>query len=197
MTSSLKSDPSSFWRFVNSKKNTNSEPKLLQLGDKSTVDKGEQAELFATFFKSNFASHASQIHMHTQNTFQTKSNFNQLVLDEFFVFDELLKINTKKGIGPDGIHPLLLKNCAAILCHPLSDIFNESLVTGIFPDKWKLSSVNPIFKKGSRSNIENYRCISKLLTIVKFFEYLISLKLKEMVADKISPQQHERPLNIF
>lgn len=101
-----------------------------------------------------------------------------------------MKIDTSKGTGPDGFHPLLLKNCAAQLCTPLSIIFNESLALGNFPDQWKSYSVNPIFKKGSRSNVENYRCIAKLPTIAKFFERLVNIKLNEMVAHRIAPQQH-------
>lgn len=106
------------------------------------------------------------------------------------IFEELLKIDTKRGAGHDGIHPLLLKNCAAVLYQPLSIIFNESLDTAVFPDKWKRYSVSPIFKKGSRSNVANYRCIAKLPTIANFFEYLINLELKKMVADEIVLQQH-------
>lgn len=133
ISSSLKTDPSSFWRFVNTKKNSNCDPKLLHLGEKSSVHKKEQAELFATFFKNNFASQPTQIQ--TQYSSQATSNCENFVLDEHFVFDEMLKINTKKGAGPDGIHPLLLKNCAALLYEPLSMIFNESLSTGFFPKK--------------------------------------------------------------
>lgn len=69
-------------------------------------------------------------------------------------------------------------------------IFNKSLETGKFPDKWNRYSVSPVFKKGSRSNVENDRCIAKLPTIAKFFEYLINLKLTMMVANEIVPQQH-------
>ncbi|XP_031627375.1 uncharacterized protein LOC116343467 [Contarinia nasturtii] len=60
VSSSLKSDPLSFWRFVNTKKNSDCDPKSLQFGEKSSVDKKEQAEMFATFFKNNFANQPSQ-----------------------------------------------------------------------------------------------------------------------------------------
>ncbi|XP_031616839.1 uncharacterized protein LOC116336829 [Contarinia nasturtii] len=165
MTSSLKSDPTSFWRFVNTKKNSDCDPKSLHYGDKSSVDKMEQAEMFATFFKNNFANQPSLIQSTAPASTQTNSSVDNFILNEFSVFDELLKINSKKGAGPDGIHPILLKNCAGLLYEPLSMIFNDSLSTGHFPTRWKRYSVGPIFKKGSRSNVENYRCIAKLPTI--------------------------------
>jgi hypothetical protein len=36
-------------------------------------------------------------------------------------------------------------------------LFNRSLSTCVFPDRWKLSYVTSIFKKGRRNNVEDYR----------------------------------------
>jgi Notch-like protein len=41
---------------------------------------------------------------------------------------------------------------------------------GIFPDRLKYAVVKPIFKKGDRSNITNYRPISMLSSFSKVFE---------------------------
>lgn len=71
-----------------------------------------------------------------------------------------------------------------------SIIFNDSLRSGIFPSKWKRSSVSPVFKKGARSRIENYRCIAKLPTIAKFFEHLINRQLLQLVGHQLSKNQH-------
>jgi hypothetical protein len=57
-----------------------------------------------------------------------------------------------KGAGPDGIPPLILKNCASAFARPLSLLFNRSLSTFVFAEIWKLSYVAPIFKKGRRNN---------------------------------------------
>lgn len=48
----------------------------------------------------------------------------------------------------------------------------------------------PVFNKGARSNVENYKCIAKLPTIAKFFEHLVNVKLLDLVRDKISTNQH-------
>ena len=47
------------------------------------------------------------------------------------------------------------------------------LATGIFPDAFKLSKVNPLFKKGDSSVLVNYRPTSLLSTISKIFEKVI------------------------
>ena len=158
----------------------------MKFGDTKTANESEQANLFANFFGSNYSETTPTSNQPSPQSEDT-SCF-QLDLD--FVMTEMTKVNTKKGVGPDGIHPLLLKECASTLGKPLMKIFNDSLSSGIFPEEWKRSSVSPIFKKGARSDIGNYRCIAKLPTIAKFFEHLVNVNLLETVRDRISPKQH-------
>ena len=47
------------------------------------------------------------------------------------------------------------------------------LITGIFPDRLKLAKVKPIFKKDDKNSFPNYRPISLLPSISKFFEKVI------------------------
>ena len=187
MKSNLKSDPSSFWQYVNSKKSTDNIPKTMRFGEVKTSSEQEQANLFANFFGSNYSTNNMATSDQPSPPSENTSCF-QLDLD--FVMTEMTRVNTKKGVGPDGIHPLILKECASTLAKPLTKLLNESLASGIFPEEWKRSSVSPIFKKGARSDIENYRCIAKLPTIAKFFEHLVNVNLLEIVRDRISLNQH-------
>ena len=59
------------------------------------------------------------------------------------------------------------------LLKTLTTIINQSLHTGIFPDKLKIAKVIPLFKKGDPTLIENYRPISLLPAISKIFERVI------------------------
>ena len=56
---------------------------------------------------------------------------------------------------------------------PLTIIINQSLVTGIYPDKLKLAKVIPLFKKNEKDKIQNYRPICLLTVISKIFEKVI------------------------
>ena len=58
-------------------------------------------------------------------------------------------------------------------------IINQSLRTGIFPDKLKIAKVIPIFKKDSKKLIKNYRPISVLPVISKIFEMAIHEQLSD------------------
>ena len=73
-------------------------------------------------------------------------------------------------MGPDHIHPRLLKECCTILAPILARIFNLSMSTGIVPEIWKLSSVIPIYKKGARTIALNYRPINLTCLSSKLME---------------------------
>ena len=56
---------------------------------------------------------------------------------------------------------------------PLRIIFGNILSTATYPDIWKLAKVTPIFKKGDKQLIGNYRPIYVLPLCGKFFEKII------------------------
>jgi hypothetical protein len=64
----------------------------------------------------------------------------------------------------DGIATKMLKASAPCISSSLNYICNKSKRSGTFPSCLKYSIVKPIFKKGDRDNMANYRPIS-LLTL--------------------------------
>ena len=82
----------------------------------------------------------------------------------------LSKLSVTKASGLDSISAKLLKDAAAVISRPLSIIFNKSLESGIFPDKWKRAKVTPIHKGNAKNDPNNYRPISVLPIIAKVFE---------------------------
>ena len=70
--------------------------------------------------------------------------------------------NPHKGTGPNGIHTEILKLTNHLVSDTLSNIFNMYITSGKHPDKLKLAHALPIFKKGSRLLVSNYRPISLL-----------------------------------
>jgi len=82
----------------------------------------------------------------------------------------LLKLNCNKSSGPDYIHPRILKECATVLSLPLWILFSSSMSEGQLPDTWKKAKVAPLFKKGSRTHVANYRPISLTSIVCKTME---------------------------
>jgi hypothetical protein len=56
-----------------------------------------------------------------------------------------------------------------------------SLTNGIFPTRLKFSQINPLFKKGNRSEMANYRPISLLTFFSKIFEKVIFNRLRDHI----------------
>ena len=68
----------------------------------------------------------------------------------------------------------MLLVCENSVVLPLKIIFQNILVTSTYPDVWKLANVTPIFKKGDKQLLKNYRPIISLLPICgKVFETII------------------------
>ena len=67
-------------------------------------------------------------------------------------------LNYKKSSGRhDGLSLNLLKDNKLELAKPITLIINQSLKTGIFPDKLKIAKITPIHKQNDKTRIDDYR----------------------------------------
>lgn len=106
------------------------------------------------------------------------------------VEEALKKLKPSISPGPDGIPACILKHCKAVLIAPLKAIFNLSLRCQQFPKAWKMSYMRPIFKKGSRTEVSNYRGITSLPAGSKCFEIIMNDVLLQACKTYISQNQH-------
>ena len=86
-------------------------------------------------------------------------------------------LKCKNSRGYNGISTRILKISAPYILSPLTYTFNKVLSTGIFPERLKFSEVNPIFKKGDKAEIFNYRPVSLLTSFSKVIEKIIYKRL--------------------
>jgi len=91
----------------------------------------------------------------------------------------IYKLDINKSTGNDGIGPKRLKHCGDTITTFIASIINNSINSGIFPDKLKEASVIPIFKSGMKDLADNYRPISILPTISKIHEQHIAALIQE------------------
>ena len=105
--------------------------------------------------------------------------------DSFFIHpitpleieNEIMSLKTNKSTGPFSIPISVLKLLKSVIATPLETIFNESILTGIVPERFKLAKVIPVFKKGMSTNLNNYRPISLLSIFNKLLEKLMFNRL--------------------
>jgi hypothetical protein len=182
-------DPKKFWSYVDSKRRTKSYPTMMNHGDEKATTPDGICKLFGEFFQKVYVTDDNPSET-TQFGIEKVANIYTYTLSVNEILRALKKINVNKGSGPDNISPVLLKNCAKVLSKPLHHLFNLSLSTRVFPDRWKISHLTPIHKNGSRNNVENYRGVAILPTIGKLFEALVCVRLTMDLSVAISSKQH-------
>ncbi|KAK4811086.1 hypothetical protein QYF61_016372 [Mycteria americana] len=96
------------------------------------------------------------------------------------------------SMGPDEIHPRVLKELAEVLTKPLSIIYQQSWLTGEVPADWRLANVTPIFKKGWKEDSGNYRPVSLTSVPGKMMEQIILSAITRHIENNqgIKPSQH-------
>ena len=112
-------------------------------------------------------------------------------IDPSRVLNLLLKVDIARATGLDQISNKVLKLAAPIIYRQLTDLFNLSVKSGVFPVDWKLAKVSPIYKIGERIDPNNYRLISVLSTIARIFEKVIYEQLYDYLSRKniLDPRQ--------
>ena len=105
------------------------------------------------------------------NTKQT----NQQIDD---IKKRLSDLSVFKSYGPDMLHPRVLKEIRNEIALHLKIIFNcslatNSLATNKLPNDWRTGNITPIFKKGKRCFVNNYRPISLTCVICKLLESIL------------------------
>ena len=144
---------------------------------------------------------ANIFNQHFYNQFSDRSTYeididfsNDLIsdfaLDERNIYHALKNLNPNKSKGPDNINGLLLKNFAQSISYPLTILFNISFRTGSLPTEWKMVNIDPVYKKGDKNCIENYRPIPLTCIVSKIFEKCIRDELLSHCKDLIYDTQH-------
>lgn len=188
---SLRENPKAFWSFIKSKLGTNDIPSSLKLGD-SILNTGDTiCNAFSNYFHSNFLkSPVSQKSSCADAFIPTVTDISGIVIDVDSVSQLLSKLDPSKSAGPDLLPAQFLTRCSKTIAVPLTILFNRSLVEHTVPEVWKRAYVTPVYKKGSRSDIANYRPISKLCIVSKVLERIIYDQLYSALKHSFSVTQH-------
>ena len=179
-------NPRTFYTFVNNKSNYAALPSRMILNNNKSDNINDTINLFSEYFHSSFSN--------TGKTFEQLSSSEPSRIEILFSDNDILKIvsNFKDygGFGPDGIPNVFIKNCIHSLLVPLTAIFRKSFATYSFPKQWKSSYIVPVFKKGDKKDISNYRPISILSSFSKILESLFYNSLYNESYKLFNPNQH-------
>lgn len=177
-----------FWKYVKYKRGTNSPsvPPSVRFNGSQSCNYMECVNLFADYFQSVY----TNAHITANPIIVDDGTSIDLGLNSLIIQSKLEGLDCSKSSGADNIPPIFLKKTSSSISIPVSIIFNKSLRVGIFPDTWKSTFVSPILKKGDTTDVKNYRPISKLSSLAKLFESIITDYLYDKLITTIIPQQH-------
>ena len=106
----------------------------------------------------------------------------------------MLTLKSKRCEGYDRIPVCVLADARECLLEPMTQLFQKIYETKTLPEQWKISKIIPIFKKGDKTKIENYRPIANLCSGSKIFEKLILKQIHYLEStnklDLTGKQQH-------
>jgi hypothetical protein len=183
MFEKYKNDSKRSWKLINSLINPSKDKKsvtcVFKVNGTDVSSEAQIAEHFNNFFSSIGSSLASSIpnpiHTSVANYLidppQTSFDFN--LVSPLDISKIISKFKSKSSSGDDRITMTLIKHTCNALSIPLAALVNQSLHNGIFPHSLKLAKVLPIFKKGDKSLLDNYRPISLLSSLSKIFEKVV------------------------
>ena len=133
----------------------------------------DKAELLNSQFKQNFS-----LEDDTRIPFyRAWPSMPDIFVSERGILHLLSKLKTSKAVGPDGIHPQILKEAASEIAPILKCLFQKSLDMGSLPEDWRSANICPIYKKGDKSIPINYRPISLTCIVCKLLEHIICTNL--------------------
>ncbi|TRZ05653.1 hypothetical protein HGM15179_021454 [Zosterops borbonicus] len=169
----LKDNKKCFYKYINGKrKGKTNLCSLLDAGGNLATTDEEKAEVLNACFASVFSGKAScpQDNCPLGLVDGIREQNGPPIIQEEAVKELLSCLDVHKSLGPDGIHPRVIRELEDELAKPLSIIYQQSWLTGEVPDDWKLANVTPIHKKGGVEDVnEGYfdnRRLFKMLFIV-------------------------------
>ena len=159
-------------------------PTKLKFDNKILNDKQEIVETFNNYFSSAGRNLSMKI-PHVNQTYQSyltqniRSTFSFKLVDSEQVSSIINQMKPKTSCGDDNISMKLLKSINKSVSSSICVMINQSLTTGIYPEKFKIAKVMPLMKKPNVLEVGNYRPISLLNSISKVLEKAVFNQLME------------------
>lgn len=165
------------WQIINNTKTIFPKENINKIIDKTDIktQPTDIANSFNNYFLDEIVNNSNDDMFNNNNNLTYKNNKSIFLtpISPYDVIKIVKSLRNTKSVGYDGFITNVIKRNIEKLSIPLSHIINLSLNTGIYPKKLKLAIVKPVYKKGDKHNMKNYRPIALIPIISKIFERVL------------------------
>ena len=194
LTSDLKNNSKGFFKYLRNSRKVKSVVTSLERADGSlTETDADTAECFSEAFSSVFVSEPfGPLPKECYSNREFNDDCDIISISEEDVYNQLRKLDIYKSMGPDDIHPKLLKSLAENhnFVKSLTLLYNKCIEECKIPTIWKTANVVALHKKGSKKEALNYRPVSLTCILCKVYEQFLRRHIIMLVEDKICNNQH-------
>ena len=169
----VKKNPKAFYSYLRSKTSNKETIGPLKEGKEYIANDERMANLLNDFFSSVFTTEDTDNIPKPVPTYTGSSPLTNINIQQETIEEKISKLRSSSSPGPDKLCPRLLQGISSVISRPLAIIYSHSLEEGTVPLDWKKAHVTPIFKKGEKSYVGNYRPISLTCILCKIMESII------------------------
>ena len=126
---------------------------------------------------SNISHEHTGINSYLKNRLPSSFYMHEISNNE--IIDAINDLKNCNGINQ--ISTTVLKEIDMDLSHPLNHIYNLCIKEGYFPTELKLGCITPIFKKGDKYCMSNYRPVCSLSPFSKIFERILYNRMLDFI----------------
>lgn len=169
------------WRLINNIFRPNASPTNIQISEVNV--NGEtiyNPSSIAAEFNKHYCSVAEKLASKIPSTNADPCSYVNTLPNSFVFFptnsieiERIIAGFKSKGSHLQSIPSFIYKRISRYISSTLSDLINDSLYSGTFPDILKRARVVPIFKSGEKDILSNYRPISTMDFLGKIFERVV------------------------
>ncbi|MES9974252.1 MAG: reverse transcriptase family protein, partial [Candidatus Thiodiazotropha sp.] len=172
-----RTDKSVLYRFMRRQRKTKPSTFSLKRPDgTSCSDPTEVAELLKDCYAEILGVMGPQVHPVFPDRLFT-DELSNITINVHDVREQLRNLRVYSAMGPDQIHPRILKESADTMAEPFAKLFAYSLESGVVPTSWRSALICPIYKGGDRHSPTNYRPVSLTSIPCKVLERIIKKRI--------------------
>ena len=168
-----KKNAKQFHSYIKKKKSNMVTVGPLKAGEEIVTEHQMMSNMLNDYFCSVFTEENMEEMPEVAEQYKGDQPLTDVVITADKVRNKLAGLKPSAAPGPDKVWAKVLHSLADVLAEPLAYVYTKLLEEGAVPDIWKVATVCPVFKKGSKGDPGNYRPISLTCILCKLMNGVV------------------------